>query len=72
VPVKPRFDSPQNTTFITQDDLERTSSHPSRAFPTIVADPLHPEDLASLRSFFELLAKWDSMEADARDHQIKG
>jgi len=72
VPVKPRFDSPQNTTFITEDDLECTSSHPSRALPTIVADALEQEDLASLRSFFELLAKWDSMEGDAHDHQIKG
>jgi site-specific DNA recombinase len=52
VPVKPRFDSPQNATLITQDDLERTPSHPSGALPTIVADSLDLEGLASLRAVF--------------------
>jgi hypothetical protein len=75
VPDRPSLSSPQNQTLIAHD---RREGKPVSLDPVLapliagaveVADLLDPEELASLRTFFELLAKWDSAKGAQHDHQ---
>jgi hypothetical protein len=72
VPDSPRSSSPNNHSSINTDEIGshpavRDSFQTSLVTETAVSDPLQPEELASLRAFFELLARWDSAKGETGD-----
>jgi hypothetical protein len=74
VPCKPRIKSPQNLTRSIGTHIDsRVSSAESLPHESTckllerLSEPLEVEDLAQLRAFFELLAKWDAQEGVSKD-----